>query len=200
MRQGWRVTRFQHHKESEAGASAQNHRWGNQLGDCVKDSCQVVAEFLHQGHQIPEGVRLWAAPRSQELLIGTWQFPSICQSSDLCRKRAARGPAARGDRHLQTNLSEMHGACSPGDTHTAAALTNLPWEENLLSPAQEAITHLLWSSSGLGLNSFILSEALKKNGQITSCPHQSVILGFHVYQMQTLKTSVPVEFPTEVIL
>ena len=89
---------------------------------------------------------------------------------------------------------------SPGDTHTAAALTNLPWEENLLSPAQEAITHLLWSSSGLGLNSFILSEALKKNGQITSCPHQSVILGFHVYQMQTLKTSVPVEFPTEVIL
>ena len=100
LRWGRRVTRFQHHEESGTGAHAQNHQWGNQLGDYVKDSCQVVAEFLHQGHQISEGMSLWAGDKGSTKEPGALNrhlaIPKHLPNTDLCRKRAEWGPAVRG--------------------------------------------------------------------------------------------------------
>lgn len=136
----------------------------------------------------------------QELLMST-AFPSICQSSDLCRKRTKRGPAARGGLPPPDQpLRDACGLLSPGDTHAAAALTNLPGRKPLPCPGSNHPPIVEFFRFGTKHS----IKALKKNGQITSklhfCPHQSVILGFHINQMQTLKTWVPVECLIEVIL
>lgn len=174
---------------------------GGTSWETLKDSCQVVAEFLHQGHEIPEGVRLWAAPRRQELLIGTWQFPSICQSSDLCRKRTKRGPAARGGLPPPDQpLRDACGLLSRGYSRSCRSDKPPLGRKPLPCPGSNHPPVVEFFRFGTKHS----IKALKKNGQITSklpsCPHQSVILGFHINQMQTLKTWVPVEFLTEVIL
>lgn len=75
-------------------------------------------------------------------------------------------------------------------------LTNLPWEENLPCPGSNHHPPVV-EFFRFGTKHSI--KALKKNGQITSklpsCPHQSVILGFHINQMQTPKTWAPAEWP-----